>query len=340
MQTRYFIPMLVLFACGNLFSQSDSLNQTDAFNCKTGHWKMYKEFNEEKTLVDEGLFVNGRKTGLWTEYDQAGNVKNRLQFLDGLPNGFQILYYQNGDTLEYGNFTNGRWLGKYVSFYPNKQAHKVYNYTQTGKKDGCQISYFENGIIATEAEYANGVELYSKEFYANGQPKVISIKDTYKKSFYQNQSIQTSISYQKNNNYTETNYFPNGNKASIVHYKNGKRDGAVTQYYENGNLKLQGAYKDDKMYGKRVYYDYMGKKINSTLVIYDDKHVIEREGFCKNGKPEGELKVYDSDGNITMLVNFKNGKPNGNTYYYYNNKLRTTEVYTNGVFVREIDHQH
>ena len=338
MHTRHFILIFFLFGYGIFFSQIDTLNQLDENNCKFGYWKNYKDFEgqSEKSLLDEGLFVNGRKTGPWTEYYQDGNVRNRLCFLDGRPNGFQILYYQNCDTLEYGNFTNGKWLGKHVSFYPNKQVHNIYHYTQTGKKDGCQISYFENGTIAKESEFIDGVELYSKEFYVNGNPKVISIAGKYYKTFYQNQSIQSSISYQKNNSYTEISYFSNGNKSSVVHYKNTKRDGAVTQYYENGNLKLQCAYKEGKMYGKRVYYDNTGKKIDNAMVMYDNKHLIEREGFCKNGKPEGELKVYDSEGNITMLANFVKGKPNGNTYYYYNNKLKSTEVYTNGVFVREV----
>ncbi len=120
MHSRYFIFALVAFASGNLFSQNGTLNQTDDFNCKTGYWRNYKTSENDKTLIDEGIFVNGRKTGLWNEYYQNGSIKNHLQFIDGRPNGFQILYYQNGDTLEYGNFINGKWLGKYVSFYPNK----------------------------------------------------------------------------------------------------------------------------------------------------------------------------------------------------------------------------
>ena len=337
MQTRYFI--LVLFACGNLFSQSDSLNQIDENNCKFGYWKNYKEFEgqSEKSLLDEGLFVNGLKTGLWAEYYGDNRLKSHLQFIDGLLGGFQIRYYENGDTLEYGYFINSRWIGKHVTFYPNNhQPQNVFYHNKSGKKDGCQSSYFENGKLAKEAEFINGEELSNNEFYANGNPKVISCKGRFHQTFYENNTLKSSINYQKNNSYTETTYFANGKIASVISYKNDKKDGMIAQYYENGNLKLKGAYKDDKMHGDRTYYDYTGKKINNKLVIYDSNHLIEREGFCKNGKPEGEFKVYDSDGNVTMLVNFKNGKPNGNAYFYYNNRLRSTEVYTNGVFVREV----
>ena len=113
----------------------------------------------------------------------------------------------------------------------------------------------------------------------------------------------------------------------------------VATYYDNGKPKLKGAYKNGKMDGKRLYYNKDGKKINEEFVIYSNSNTIERKGTCKHGKPEGALKVFDSKGNVVMEINFKNGEPDGNAYYYSNNKLTSMEIYSNGTFVSEFSYK-
>lgn len=61
--------------------------------------------------------------------------------------------------------------------------------------------------------------------------------------------------------------------------------------------------------------------------------MVEREGTCINGRPEGELRIYNAQGKLTILSNFQNGKPNGTTFYYgKDSKFMASEVYKNGVF--------
>jgi antitoxin component YwqK of YwqJK toxin-antitoxin module len=133
----------------------------------------------------------------------------------------------------------------------------------------------------------------------------------------------------------ETYFYENGKPAERSFYKNGLRDGIAITYYKNGIIKSKGAYKENRLYGERVYFNQDGEPCNGDFAIYDQNGKIERSGKCIEGKPEGDLKVYDN-GNLSMLANFTNGRPHGYTYYYTpNQKISSIELYNEGEFIRE-----
>ena len=81
--------------------------------------------------------------------------------------------------------------------------------------------------------------------------------------------FSTLISF---NSYGETSYsyYENGQIKSEVIYKDNKRDGKWTKWYENGQKDTEGNYKDGKKDGKWVSWSKEGKK--------------EKEEFYKNGE--------------------------------------------------------
>jgi antitoxin component YwqK of YwqJK toxin-antitoxin module len=180
-------------------------------------------------------------------------------------------------------------------------------------------------------------------FYSNHQPKLIT---NYKDgklngrltAYYENGLPRRTAFFKEDKLEGEETYFyENGNPAEKSFYKNGLREGTAIAYYKNGIIKSKGAYKANKPSGERVYFNENGEPCNGDFVIYNDDGKIERTGKCIKGKPEGELKVY-ANGNLNMLVNFKNGKPHGYTYYYaLNQKISSRELYNEGEFVREYD---
>jgi antitoxin component YwqK of YwqJK toxin-antitoxin module len=335
MKTRYFI-VLALLMFVNLISQTDTLNRTDEFNCKYGYWKVYKDLMDEPKLVEEGLYVNGRKFGIWNEYHTNGTLKNNLTFVDGRPKGFMILYNLEGDTSECGYYINNRWTGNYRSFFSGNRRQHVFFFNENGKRDGCQLYYNETGEVVREADYINGKETFGREFYEDGYVRE-EVNGYVTRHYDKTGRLSDVVKYRDSakKNYTETAYHRNGVISSVISYTEGKRNGNANTYYESGNLKFKGAYKNDKLSGKRLYYNIAGKKMNGAFVIYEHGNKAERTGTCINGKPEGELKVYDWKGNVCVLVNFKNGQPDGNTYYYTNSKLTLTEVYCKGVYLAE-----
>ena len=70
--------------------------------------------------------------------------------------------------------------------------------------------------------------------------------------------------------------------------------GVVKSYYDNGNLKLEGNFKDGK-------YEGLGKG-------YYENGNLKVEGNFKDGKEEGLEKRYYENGNLKGEINYKDGK--------------------------------
>jgi antitoxin component YwqK of YwqJK toxin-antitoxin module len=58
-------------------------------------------------------------------------------------------------------------------------------------------------------------------------------------------------------------FFEGGSKRIIISYKNGKRNGLMTEYNPNGTVKETGVYANDKREGVFKFYDVRGQLIVS-----------------------------------------------------------------------------
>lgn len=108
--------------------------------------------------------------------------------------------------------------------------------------------------------------------------------------------------------------FPNG-QPRLVHYYD-KHDQCVkeTEYYETGQVKMEGGMKDGKMDGDwtaffpdgRVqshgtFKD--GERTGAAQVFYANGNKYQ-EGFYKNGKHCGKWKFYDEQGILIKEVDY------------------------------------
>ena len=142
-------------------------------------------------------------------------------------------------------------------------------------------------------------------------------------------------------------------------------NGKYTEYYKNGQIKIQGSYKEGmrngefktflkngKSAGSIIYKD--GKIIKSTLVkamkdnasfspvtdIYyklEDSHTLRKVDYengllktyfiyNKDGIPDGESVEYYEEGNIKSIIPFRNNIVEGLTITYYENGNIDEEV--------------
>ena len=88
-------------------------------------------------------------------------------------------------------------------------------------------------------------------------------------------------------------YYPNGMVYSAITYKNNKIDGIAISYSEIGFITDWRYYKDDKRHGLAVSFDSFGN--------------IYSKGCYNNGKRIGIWEYY-VDGNIDVIVEYRNGK--------------------------------
>lgn len=113
------------------------------------------------------------------------------------------------------------------------------------------------------------------ESYPDSTPKVV-------KYFKESGSDKTLVK--------ECLYYPNHKKYMEGEYKNGKRHGKWTSWFDNGNIWSEGSFKDGLDDGKRTVYHQNGKKFF--------------EGNYTSGKKTGIWKFYDDKGNFTKEENY------------------------------------
>jgi antitoxin component YwqK of YwqJK toxin-antitoxin module len=248
--------------------------------------------------------------------------------------------------------------------FGNPSKMQTITYKTNGKKTK-ELNYLQSGSLNSESNFKNGIRDGISIGYNYQETGKISSKTTYKNGVYDGlyETYNTAGKMVSSGNYqngmmtgTWTYYNDDGTLRSIDNYKDGEHDGKVTTYYkngkpesefiytnnaidwtftyyyENGNKQYSGAYKNDKMFGERLCYTEDGKLANGYFAKYSEQGLLEKECTCINGKPQGELKVYNY-GRFSYSVNFKDGKPDGIAIY---NNGKRKELYKNGVFVKEI----
>ena len=173
---------------------------------------------------------------------------------------------------------------------------------------------------------------------------------------------------------TDKGYYSNGKLAYIKEFKilKGKAPiqvGKYIEYYKNGNIKVQGNYKDGKREGEfktflrnsksagSIFYK-DGKIIKSTLTNFmkenasfsiltdinynlNSHKIVSSEfpnglletyfTFNKNGILDGENREYYEEGDIKSIFYFKNNVVDGTSIsYYQNGNIQEKNTYKNG----------
>ncbi|WP_375579360.1 hypothetical protein ABWH96_20535 [Marivirga tractuosa] len=123
---------------------------------------------------------------------------------------------------------------------------------------------------------------------------------------------------------------------------NGRKNGEWTTYFKNGQLASIENYKEDTLHGTQIYYTpkglyklkanyYNGIKVDSFL-MYTVNGTLNFEEFRDSmGRRQGLFKVYDSNGQITQIGEYKDGEFNGEFRTFFNTgQLKTIKNYKLG----------
>ena len=108
--------------------------------------------------------------------------------------------------------------------------------------------------------------------------------------------------------------YPNGNPKIVQYYD--KHDQCVkeTEYYESGQVKMEGGMKDGKMEGEWTAYFADGRVQShgffqdgartGAATVWQENGNLLQEGFYKEGKHVGKWKFYDEQGTLVKEVDF------------------------------------
>lgn len=214
-------------------------------------------------------------------------------------------YYESvkGDTYKYNTIT---WSYN-KDYYSDKANAWFYLYSYEGQPN--KIVYY----------------IFNKESYSSIQNSISSagfklvssaIEDNQIISSYCNSSYSLKVSTEKRqdsdwSNISNTAYsITLIKKASIYDTDNGMK----TEYYNDGTVNAE--------------YILVDGKINGELKLYNENGSIKKTGYFTNGLENGLFKEYDICGNLVAEYTMTNGKQNGILKFYEDGKLSYSSTFT------------
>ena len=267
----------------------DTLNLIDVAGKKQGKWIVRGKHKpgtcyQPEQKVEEGKYADNRKTGMWIEYYCNSNMKNKLTFVNGRPDGYAIMYHENGKISEEGNWKINKWVGNYKLYYENGQVQHEFVFNAAGKRDGPQTYYFDNGQKAIEGNFANGKESgLIKEFYENGDIKA-------------------------EKNYAEGNV----DVASIKEFQPKKPLVKKSDNPAENAPKVE--VKPDEKPNEAVAKGKGPIVLNGQHTLYNKSKQITKDGVFKDNRlMEGKAYIYDENGILTRIAVYKGGIYVGDT---------------------------
>lgn len=181
-------------------------------------------------------------------------------------------------------------------------------------------------------------------FYKDGEPFTGHIEIYgYEERIQVRGQLKDGKRYKKN-----TQYYPNGQEKIEEYYsENGLRNGAYKIYYETGILQIDGFLENDEKAGHWKWYyptgvikeegNFINGEMKGAWKLYYPDGNIEREiEPLLDGKTE-ILKGYDENGNLIFEGFMYEGKKHGKYLRYYNSgELEEEGEYKEGLLENEI----
>ncbi len=256
--------------------------------------------------------MEGKKHGYWIIYAHMRNVPE----------------YKPDDVIEEGRYKMSRKEGTWKKYFPtgNLQSEILY---KNGKAIGDFKTYYNNKENTVEEQgywggkvykdkfiryHSNGVIAQEKNFNAEGKAEGVQ------KYYYENGQVELEFNSSNGKNVgTATRYWPNGDIKEII------------EFDAEGNGKSSG---EKAMVNPPVILDSEKEeqKVGDGIAAKGDENEAQKTG---KGIVDGYHKTYNSNKDILMDGEFKNGKLFNGKHYIYDEYglLEKIEVYKNGKYI-------
>ncbi len=275
----------------------------------------YEHYRHNK-LREKGSYKEGRRDGVWTEYNSDGtSPKSERHFKEGKLNGIQKTFYTDGKLESEKGYKMGaedgperRWeyqTGKQTvdaNFKDNHPEGKQTRHISSNIGDYVQVSHYQNGKQTGEYSetWPNGVVRTAGK-YKEGQKDGRWIQNR------KDGKPQSENTYKAGElNGESRTFYTDGTVEKITVYAAGVREGLTKEFfYDSGKLKSEYMYANDVRAGRyKLYYD--DGTLREEGRCDDGKEVYTKE-YYKNGKlkqvrernARGQwetIESYDSDG--------------------------------------------
>jgi antitoxin component YwqK of YwqJK toxin-antitoxin module len=115
------------------------------------------------STILSGTLLNGKKNGVWTEFQNNGAIKTMTGYVNGLKEGMFIEVNNNGQVVKKCEYHNNLRHGQYMEFeYMSTKEERFY---QNDKLEGTVKIYYSGGKIMEEGSYKNGTRHGISKWY-------------------------------------------------------------------------------------------------------------------------------------------------------------------------------
>ena len=259
----------------------DTINFKDDNGKKQGWWIIFGKSSSRHrgfapdAKVEEGEYVNSRKTGIWKKYWPNENLRSEITYKSGRPNGPFTSYYEEGEGKieEKGTWKGNRYTGSFERRHRNGEVAQKLEFNESGKREGKQQFFYENGQVELEFSVNNGIENGElNRYYPNGDLK-------------------------------ETKIFNNGqvDPTSIKNYDPVKPEVVIK---EDPVVPVKTAKTDEELKPNAA----VGFVKDGYNKLYNKSKQITQDGIFKRGKLNtGKWYRYNSDGILQRIEKYRNG---------------------------------
>ncbi|MFT6148399.1 MAG: antitoxin component YwqK of YwqJK toxin-antitoxin module [Saprospiraceae bacterium] len=273
---------------------------------RDGEWTFFYSKRGEKKEPINGLcakvnYKNGMLEGETFVYFPDGSLCLEVNFKDGMLNGDYISKKEDGSFTAKGHFDNHKKNGLWTTYHhKNNQIYRIEMFENGVHKgnygewnsDGFQkqerIDNKEKQQIENYSYYKSGMKLMHVTPYGRKN------MDTYEYDTSGHLKKTKILSGDNPKSYIRTEYHPNGNRASVLRLTDGKRDGIYWAWYEDGRMKTEMHFENNKREGESISWNKEGVK---TITIFQSGiHIIpntkEEEAIeCSCNRSPKETKI-------------------------------------------------
>ena len=241
--------------------------------------------------------VDGKPEGWWKSYNEKGTLVSEGNRKNSLLDSVWFFYNDSGDTTLIIHYKQGKKDGERVQFFQDERI------VETWVDDSIispVLAYTYTGKLKRQTPYVDGVPHgMEKEFDTAGHIVKLS---------HYNHGVLT-----KREQINRTDQF-------------GYKQGNWKYFWDNGNLKMEGTYVNDKRHGYFKEYDEEGnflsvEKYDNDYLVADaaeTKQLERKVSYHPNGQPaiiatyyhnkaDGLRREFDENGNVVKGYVFSNG---------------------------------
>lgn len=270
-------------------------------------------YEDGKSIYQIGEYKNGLREGLWQTFYESGQVSSEGSYKKDEYVGKWVIYWENGEiyqdilydgqkaklqtlTAEDGTLLVENGNGIYKSYSDDNKTLLQEGEYRNGEKTGVWKSYYVNGKEREEGHYKEGVyritnawDQQGTQTVKEGSGKYVSYHED-GESVYETGEVKDGLL-----DGLWLTYFSDGTTKSIEsRFKEGKREGPMKDYYESGNLYMEGEFTNGERNGKWIWYNEDGSV--SSSVTY------------KNDLKEGVQIINDKYGVFCRKETYSNGE--------------------------------